>query len=206
MKLQILLVEDDDLQAAAIKGSLQQTGHRVTWVRAGAAALEEARQDPPELVLLDIRLPKMDGIEVARRLCRTRPLPVVLMTAYEKPSVLTRARLAGVYSFLNKPLDLAALPTTLEVACQNFRLIIGLEREVAGIKEELRNRKLVERAKGVLMDQMQVDSDEAEALLEAESQKVGLPVARMAEALLSLRPEPKRGQPPQRGRGLEARS
>lgn len=186
MSLAILVVEDEAAHALSLQQSLNTLGHRVLGLaRDGREACQLRRELKPDLVLMDIRLPVMDGFKAAEIMNRLAPLPVVLVTAHADRSFLDRARLAGVCSYLLKPIDTAVLGPAIDLACQNFLRVRELERQVVDLREELRMRKLIERAKGVLMQRHGLSEAEALAQLEETARQKGVSLAHQAEELIA---------------------
>jgi len=186
VSLNILLVEDEALQAMALGQALEGLGHRVLGpAHDGRQACRLCRSLEPDLVLMDIGLPDMDGIEAARVMNQERPLPVVLVTAHPDRQFLERARRARVHSYLVKPLEAAVLGPAIELAMQNFSRERELERQVTDLRETLRARKLVEKAKGLLMHQHKLGEEQAMARLEEQAQAQGLDLLEAAQAVLT---------------------
>jgi len=118
----------------------------------GRSAVNLARELRPDVVLMDIKMPDMDGIEAAGILTQERIAPVVLLTAYSEKDLVERARQAGVVGYLVKPIQEADLTPAIEIALARFKEFRTLEQEVADLQDQLETRKLVDRAKGILMD------------------------------------------------------
>lgn len=186
MSLNILLVEDEAAQALALEQALGGLGHRVlARASEGRQACRLCRELEPDLVLMDIGLPGMDGIEAARVMNLERPLPVVLVTAHAGRRFQERARQALVYSYLVKPVEADLLGPAIELAVQNFTKERELERQVTDLRQALQSRKLVERAKGLLMDRHRIGERQAGELLEKQARDQGLDLLQAAQALLA---------------------
>jgi two-component system, response regulator PdtaR len=150
------------------------------------------RELKPDLVLMDIGLPGMDGLEAARVMNLERPLPVVLVTGHAGRRFQERARQALVYSYLVKPVEAEVLGPAIELAAQTFARERDLERRVTDLRQALNPRKLLERARGLLMDRHRLTEPQAQARLEREAEAWGLDLPGAAQALLDG------GQPPGR--------
>jgi response regulator NasT len=185
MSLGILVVEDEATHALALEQSLAVLGHRVLGLaRDGREACQLRRRLSPDLVIMDIRLPLLDGFKAAEIMNRQGPLPVVLVTAHANRSFVDRARLSGVWSYLLKPVETAVLGPAIELALHNFVRVRELERQVVDLREELRNRKLIERAKGLLMERHRFNEAVALAMLEQEASAKGIGLVQAAEAVI----------------------
>ncbi len=186
MSLGILVVEDEAAHALSLQQSLNALGHRVLGLaRDGREACRLRRQLVPDLVLMDIRLPILDGLKAAEAMNRQSPLPVVLVTSHADRIFLERARRAGVCSYLLKPVETAVLGPAIDLACQNFRRVRELERQVVDLREELRARKLIERAKGILMERRHIDEATALARLQEAARQRGVSLVSEAELVIA---------------------
>jgi response regulator NasT len=160
--LRVLIVEDEGLVAAGLKGQLENIGHRVVGLaKDGREAVGLATKLQPDVVIMDIRIPGVDGIEAARTILAQEALPIVFLTAYLDDGFVRRAGEAGAMAYLLKPVSERALRSTIEVALVRFKELDALRREVTDLKEALETRKLVEQAKGVLMKRLQLPEAEA---------------------------------------------
>ena len=160
--LAVLVVEDEGLVAAGLKGQLENIGHRVVGVaKDGQGAVGLASKLQPDLIIMDIRIPGIDGIEAARAILGEVAVPIVFLTAYPDEDFVQRAGDAGGMAYLLKPANERALRSTIEVALARFKELDALRREVSDLKEALDTRKLVEKAKGVLMNRLQLSEAEA---------------------------------------------
>ena len=167
-----LIVEDDTLVAMGLRASLEQLGHEVVGdasTASGAEELFEKRQ--PELVLMDIRLDGCDGIELAGRLLAKRACPVVIVSAFSDKDLIDRAAAAGVFGYLIKPVTRQTLAAQIEIAVNRFRDQMVLKAQNRALEHTLETRKLVEKAKGILMRRLNLTEPEAHRKLQQESQK-----------------------------------
>ncbi len=160
--LKVLVVEDEGLVAAGLKGQLEDIGHQVLGLAKDAEeAVRLASKLQPELIMMDIRIPGTDGIEAARAILAQEAVPIVFLTAYPDEDFVRRAGDAGGMAYLLKPVNESTLRSTIEVALARFTELDALRREVNDLKEALETRKLVEKAKGVLMKRVQLSEAEA---------------------------------------------
>jgi len=160
--LRVLVVEDEGLVAAGLKGQLEDIGHQVLGLAKDAEeAVRLASKIQPDLIMMDIRIPGTDGIEAARAILAQEAVPIVFLTAYPDEDFVRRAGDAGAMAYLLKPVNESTLRSTIEVALARFTELGALRREVNDLKEALETRKLVEKAKGVLMKRVQLSEAEA---------------------------------------------
>jgi response regulator NasT len=160
--LRVLVVEDEGLVAAGLKGQLEDIGHHVMGLaKDGEEAVRLASKLQPDLIMMDIRIPGTDGIEAARAILAQEAVPIVFLTAYPDEDFVRRAGDAGAMAYLLKPVNESTLRSTIEVALARFTELGALRREVVDLKEALETRKLVEKAKGVLMKRVQLSEAEA---------------------------------------------
>jgi two-component system, response regulator PdtaR len=158
----VLIAEDEALIRLDLKEMLEEEGYLVVGEAAdGEEAVELAGSLRPDLVILDVKMPKLDGIAAAEQIAGGRIAPVVILTAFSQRDLVERAREAGAMAYLVKPFQKKDLVPTIEMATSRFAEIVALEQEVGGLQERLEARKAVERAKGVLMTEHGMTEPEA---------------------------------------------
>jgi response regulator NasT len=150
----------------------------------GRSAVNQARELRPDVVIMDIRMPDMDGIEAARVLTEERIAPVVLLSAYSQRELVQRAREAGVVAYLVKPYREEELSPAIEVALARFAEFKDLQKQVSDLQEALETRKLVDRAKGILMDKQGLTEAEAFRKIQKMSMDNRKPMKDVAEAII----------------------
>jgi len=150
----------------------------------GRSAVNQARELRPDVVIMDIKMPDMDGIEAARILTQERIAPVVLLTAFSQQELVGRAKEAGVVGYLVKPFREPDLGPAIEVALARFAEFRALEKEVADLQETLETRKVVDRAKGILMDTQGLSESEAFRKIQRMSMNTRKPMKEIAEAII----------------------
>lgn len=194
--MRVLVAEDEWMVREEVKASLQELGHTVVGEAGdGETALNLARATKPDVAVLDIKMPRKDGVEVARELVKDGVCAAVLLTAYALPEFVQRAKEAGAFGYLTKPFDPKALDAALQIAVARFQEFRKLQDEVSQLEEELATRKLVERAKGLLMKHYNLSEDEAYRILQRRSMETRKPMREVAEAVLmalELLDEPRR--------------
>ena len=152
-RARIIIADDESLIRMDLREMLGHLGYDVVAEASdGRSAVDLAKKLLPDLIIMDIKMPDMDGISAAGELARDHIAPVVLLTAYSENSLIGRAKDAGVCGYLVKPFRETELMPVIELALARFNELRDLEREVTDLKEALETRKLVERAKGVLME------------------------------------------------------
>jgi len=158
----VLVAEDEALIRLDLKEMLEEEGYDVVGEAGdGEEAVAMANRLRPDLVILDVKMPKLDGIAAAERIAGERVAPVVILTAFSQRDLVERAREAGAMAYLVKPFQKKDLVPTIEMATSRFAEIVALEQEVGGLQERLEARKAVERAKGVLMTEHGMTEPEA---------------------------------------------
>ncbi|MEP6598224.1 MAG: response regulator [Actinomycetota bacterium] len=158
----VLIAEDEALIRLDLREMLQEEGFEVVGEAAdGEQAVALATELTPDLVICDVKMPKMDGITAAAHIARRRIAPVVILTAFSQRDLIDRARDAGAMAYLIKPFQKRDLLPAIEMATSRFAEIRALEAEVGGLREQLEARKLIERAKGVLMSDHRMSEPEA---------------------------------------------
>ena len=158
----VLVVEDDALIRLDLTEMLGEEGYRIAGEAAdGEAAVEMARQLKPDLVIMDVKMPKKDGIEAAATIVDEKIAPVVMLTAFSQRDLIERARDAGAMAYLVKPFARHELVPAIELAVSRFAEKRALEEEVASLNERFETRKVVDRAKGLLMAKQSMTEPEA---------------------------------------------
>ena len=151
-RVRVLIAEDEALIRLDLKEMLEEEGYAVVAEAGdGRQAVEQARELRPDLVILDIQMPVLDGLSAAEQIAEAHLAPVVVLTAFSQRELVERARDAGAMAYLVKPFSKNDLVPAIEVARARFTELAALDREVRTLEERLETRKLVERAKGTLM-------------------------------------------------------
>jgi AmiR/NasT family two-component response regulator len=184
--VKILIAEDETLIRLDLKEILERAGFDVcAEARDGEEAVALARAAEPDLAILDVKMPRLDGIEAARRILDERPIPIVMLTAYGHDELVSRAVEAGVFGYLVKPFRESDLLPAIKAARARHAELAALREEAESLTEALATRKVVERAKGLLMEREGLSEEDAFARLRRASQVSGRPMKVVAEALIA---------------------
>jgi len=161
-KPRVLVAEDEALIRMDLVELLTDEGYDVVGQAAdGEQALALARELEPDLVVMDVKMPKMDGITAAEHIAEERIAPVVMLTAFSQRDLVERARQAGAMAYVVKPFDASDVVPAIEIALARFDEIRAVEDEVADLQERLDSRRIVEQAKGLLMEGLGLSEPEA---------------------------------------------
>ena len=156
----------------------------------GLEAVELARSEQPDLAVLDVKMPRLDGIEAARKILDERPIPIVMLTAYGQDELVSRAVEAGVFGYLVKPFREQDLLPAIRTARARHEELVALREQADSLVEALASRKSIERAKGLLMEREGLTEQEAFARLRKASQLSGRPMKVVAEAVVATLERP----------------
>ena len=183
--LRILIAEDETIIRLDLKQLLERAGYEVVAeAKDGEEAVALARSEEPELAILDVKMPKLDGIEAARRILEERPVPIVMLTAYGQQELVSRAVEAGVFGYLVKPFREQDLLPAIAAARARHEELQALRAEAESLADALAARKVIEQAKGLLMEKERLTEQEAFARLRKASQASGRPLKAIAEAVV----------------------
>jgi two-component system, response regulator PdtaR len=184
--MRVLIAEDETIIRLDLRELLERAGFEVcAEARDGAEAVELARSEEPDVAVLDVKMPRLDGIEAARRILDERPIPIVMLTAYGQDELVSRAVEAGVFGYLVKPFREQDLVPAIRAARARHEELAAVREEADSLSEALAARKLIERAKGLLMEREKLTEGEAFARLRKASQASGRPMKVVAEALIA---------------------
>jgi two-component system, response regulator PdtaR len=151
--LRIAVADDEPVMCEYLEKTLPLLGHKVVAVAtSGRELIDLCAKSEPELIITDIKMPDMDGIEAAGIVVQNRPVPVILVSAYHDPKLIERAGAEYVQAFLVKPIKQADLETSIGVALQRYEQFRALYREAQDLRQALADRKVIERAKGIVMN------------------------------------------------------
>jgi AmiR/NasT family two-component response regulator len=183
--MRILIAEDETIIRLDLRELLQRAGFDVVAeAKDGEEAVALARSEAPDLAILDVKMPRLDGIETARRILEERATPIVMLTAYGQDELVSRAVEAGVFGYLVKPFRESDLLPAIRTARARHEELAALREEADSLAEALAARKAIERAKGLLMAKESLSEEDAFARLRKASQVSGRPLRVIAEAVV----------------------
>jgi response regulator NasT len=184
-KLRVLIADDDPIIRLDLKQMLETLGYDVVGEAGdGQQAVELARETRPDVCILDVKMPVMDGIEAVHLITEDNIAPTILLTAYSDKELVDRAKDAGVFAYLVKPFKPSDLPPAIEVARSRFDQNVALSKEVGSLQEKLETRKLIDRAKGILMDEHGLTEAEAYRRIQLQSMNLRKTMKEVSEAII----------------------
>ena len=184
-RTRVIIADDESLIRMDLREMLTNLGYLVVGEAGdGRSAVNLARELRPDIVIMDVKMPDMDGIEAARLLTEERIAPVLLLSAYSDQGLVQRARQAGVAGYLVKPFRESDLTPAMEVVLARFSEFRALEREVHTLSDALETRKLVDRAKGILMDTQGLNENDAFRRIQKMSMNNRKSMRSVAEAII----------------------
>ncbi len=184
-QIRVVVADDEAIIRLDLKTLLEEMGHEVVGEAAdGQKALDLARTLRPDVVIMDIRMPVMDGLDAAKIIADEKIAPVVLLTAYSQKDLIERAKEAGVFAYLVKPFQESDLMPAIEIALARYLEMQELETTVGDLEEKLETRKIVDRAKGILMDKYQMSEADAFRRIQQQSMNQRRSMKEIAEAIV----------------------
>ena len=184
-RTRVLIAEDDAIIRMDLKEMLEEEHYEVIEASDGAQAVELARSEEPALVILDIKMPVMDGLAAAQKISEERLAPVLILTAYSQRELVERAAQIGAMAYLVKPFQKQDLLPAIEIAKGRYQQLASLADEVGDLTERLESRKQVERAKGVLIDRYGMNEGDAFRFLQQAAMDRRLSMREVADAILA---------------------
>jgi two-component system, response regulator PdtaR len=184
--MRIVVADDEpDMRDYFLK-ILPRLGHQVlAAAQNGRELLEQVRALHPDLVITDIKMPDMDGIDAATQIYRDYPVPVILVSAYHEPQLIDRAEADHIMAYLVKPIKQADLQPTISLAQRRFEQFQALRHEAQDLRQALEDRKLIERAKGLLMKKTKLDEQESFRRLQKLASEKNLKLAQLARMIIT---------------------
>jgi AmiR/NasT family two-component response regulator len=182
--MRVLIAEDETLIRLDLRAMLEAAGFDVcAEAKTGQEAVDLAGQLRPDVAILDVKMPVLDGIEAARRILAAQPMPIVIVSAFGEDELVRRAVEVGVFGYLTKPFRESDLGPAIRTACARHEDLLTLRGETDTLAEALAARKAIERAKGLLMAKEGLTEQEAFGRLRSASQSSGRPMRVIAEAI-----------------------
>jgi len=180
-----LVIDDHEPSRKNLVGVLAENGFQIVGAAtSGAAGLQLASASAPDVILMAVGLPDVDGIRAARKIMQANPLPIVLVTSHYDAATIERAKRAGVMGYLIKPLREGELLPAIELAILHFQEFVALQKENENLRKTLEARKVIERAKGILMKRQRLSEPEAFSLIQRKSMDMRKPMVEIAEAII----------------------
>jgi len=181
----VLVIDDHEPSCKNLVGVLAESGFQIVGAAtSGAAGLQLASASAPDVILMAVGLPDLDGIRAARKIMQANPLPIVLVTSHYDAATIERAKRAGVMGYLIKPLREGELLPAIELAISHFQEFVALQKENENLKKTLEARKVIERAKGILMKRQRLSEPEAFSLIQQKSMDMRKPMVEIAQAVI----------------------
>ncbi len=184
----ILVVEDNPVNQMVAGGILEFLGYEHRIVDDGRAGVDAWAEGGWDAILMDVQMPVLDGISAAESIAGQRIAPVIVLTAFSQRELVERARDAGAMAYLVKPFSKSDLVPAIEMAVSRFAELAAVESEVADLKERLETRKVVDRAKGVLQEQLSLTEPEAFRWIQKTAMDLRLSMKQVAEGVISHGP------------------
>ncbi len=182
----VLIAEDHAKTRKCLEESLVSLGYDVVAAaKNGEDAVKLAEEHRPSLVIMDVKMPKKDGIEAAGEISALYTVPIILVTGVTDEEVANKAVEAGVFAYLVKPVTKKQLEPAIRIASARFEQFEGLRGEVSDLKEAIEVRKVIEKAKGIVMKRCNLSEEEAFKLLQSHSQKENKKMIEIAESVIS---------------------
>ena len=183
--LRILIADNESIIRMDLKELLEEAGHEVVGEAAdGLKAVELTRKLKPDLVIMDIKVPEMDGIAAAKMISNEKLAPVLLLTAYSQKEIVEKAKDSGVLAYLVKPVKESNLFPAMEIALSRFKEYMEIEQELLDLRNSLETRKILDRAKGMLMDAYNLSEQEAFRRIQQYSMAKRKSIREVAEAII----------------------
>ena len=192
-RTRVLIAEDEALIRLDLAEMLAEAGYEVVAQASnGEEAVERAREHRPDLVIMDVKMPRLDGIAAAELIAAERIAPVVMLTAFSQRDLVERARDAGAMAYLVKPFTITDLVPAIEMAASRFAEIAALEREVDDLTERLATRKVIERAKAHLQESLGLSEPDAFGWIQRTAMDLRMSMRQVADRVLDEDAQPPR--------------
>lgn len=183
--LRIVIADNESIIRMDLKEMLEEAGNTVVGEAVnGQKAVELAKKYRPDLVIMDVKMPNMDGITAAKLISAEKLAPVLLLTAFSQKEIVEKAKESGVLAYLVKPVKEANLFPAIEIALSRFGEMQELEKELEDLKHSLETRKILDRAKGILMDAHHLNESEAFRRIQQYSMAKRISIREVAEAII----------------------
>lgn len=184
-KYRIVIADDEALICMDLREMLEEAGHEVVGVGSDVVeALDLVKEKKPDLVILDVKMPRLDGLQAAKMIAHDNLAPVVLLTAFGDEDMIEKAKKSMVFGYVMKPVEERTLFPAIQIAVSQYRQKRDMVDRVKDMERELAARKIVDRAKGLLMDYYHITEQDAYRRMQQTSMKRGLPIAEVAQRVV----------------------
>lgn len=184
-KYRIVIADDEALICMDLREMLEEAGHEVVGIGSdGVEALDLVKEKKPDLVILDVKMPRLDGIQAARMIAHDNLAPVVLLTAFGDEDMIEKAKKSMVFGYVMKPVEEKTLFPAIQIAVSQYRQKKDMVDRVKNMERELAARKIVDRAKGLLMDYYHITEEDAYRRMQQNSMKRGITIADVAQKVV----------------------
>lgn len=184
-KYRIVIADDEALICMDLREMLEEAGHEVVGVGSdGVEALDLVKEKKPDLVILDVKMPRLDGLQAAKMIAHDNLAPVVLLTAFGDEDMIEKAKKSMVFGYVMKSVEERTLFPAIQIAVSQYRQKRDMVDRVKDMERELAARKIVDRAKGLLMDYYHITEQDAYRRMQQTSMKRGLPIAEVAQRVV----------------------
>ncbi len=183
--MRVLIVDDESLIRMDLRDILEAEGHDVVGEGAnGVEAISLCKELLPDVVLMDVQMPELDGIEAARQIGHNHYAPIVLLTAYSQEDLVKKARESGIFGYLIKPLREDQLTPTLEMAVGRFEEDQTMRQQMSNLEQSLEDRKLISKATGLLMNLYSITEEDAFSRIRSLSMKKQVPMGKLCVEII----------------------
>lgn len=184
-KYRIVIADDEALICMDLREMLEEAGHGVVGIGSdGVEALNLVKEKKPDLAILDVKMPRLDGIQAARMIAHDNLAPVVLLTAFGDEDMIEKAKKSMVFGYVMKPVEEKTLFPAIQIAVSQYRQKKDMVDRVKNMERELAARKIVDRAKGLLMDYYHITEEDAYRRMQQTSMKRGITIADVAQKVV----------------------
>lgn len=184
-KYRIVIADDEALICMDLREMLEEAGHEVVGIGSdGVEALNLVKEKKPDLAILDVKMPRLDGIQAARMIAHDNLAPVVLLTAFGDEDMIEKAKKSMVFGYVMKPVEEKTLFPAIQIAVSQYRQKKDMVDRVKNMERELAARKIVDRAKGLLMDYYHITEEDAYRRMQQTSMKRGITIADVAQKVV----------------------
>lgn len=184
-KYRIVIADDEALICMDLREMLEEAGHEVVGIGSdGVEALNLVKEKKPDLAILDVKMPRLDGIQAARMIAHDNLAPVVLLTAFGDEDMIEKGKKSMVFGYVMKPVEEKTLFPAIQIAVSQYRQKKDMVDRVKNMERELAARKIVDRAKGLLMDYYHITEEDAYRRMQQTSMKRGITIADVAQKVV----------------------